>query len=106
MASFLENGRRGRGFGQLLRDFHPAEQATPPDAVQERLEKRLQAARQALVDADLSARRHSVPMTGTPSRSECSVVAMASHAWPARVTGRCWPISLPAMGAVALQLDQ
>jgi len=104
VTSFLENSRRGRGFGQLLREFHPGAEATPPDAVQERLEKRLQAARQALVDADLKA-------SATPGRDgntfEIKVERGRDNAspWPARVTACCWPISLPGARAVALQWD-
>jgi hypothetical protein len=104
VAAFLEIGRRGTSFRQLLRDFRPAEQAMPPDAVQERLEKRLQAARQTLVDADLSA------LATTTDDGTTFLVGLrrgrnGGVTWPAHVNVRCWPISLPAMGAVALQLD-
>lgn len=104
VTSFLESGRRGRGFGQLLREFHPGTDASPPDAMQERLEKRLQAARQALVDADLKA---SVTPGHDGNTFEIEVQRGRDNVstWPARVAACCWPISLPGTRAVTLQWD-
>lgn len=102
--AFLDNGRRGRGIMQLLRPFDLPEQAVPPDPIQEKLDKRLQAGRQTLVDAMLAGVVDPVPGGNT---YEVSVKReRAGGGLPPRVTGSCWPISIPASAGQPLRLAE
>jgi len=102
--AFLDNGRRGRGMMQLLHEFRPPAQAVMLDPVEEKLEKRLQAGRQALVDGMLHGSVK--PASGNnlfEIEVQCERTGMTL---PARVSVSCWPISLPASDAAPVRLDQ
>lgn len=101
--AFLDNGQRGRGIMRMLRPFCPPEQSVLPDPVEEKLERRLQAGRQALVDAMLHGAVSLVPNSSYEVNVQCERVGAAL---PPRVTGCCWPISIQASAAIPLCLDQ
>jgi len=102
--AFLDHTRRGQGMLRLLREFRPPERPVAVEPVLERLEKRLQSARQGLVESMLTGTVNALPAPGT-----YEVVIRRGRpgsGLPARVAGYCWPISVSQVMATAVRLEK
>jgi hypothetical protein len=95
--TFLGNASGQDGMASLLDPFTPAD-PMPVDRVQKTLEKLLDLARRAVVDAKFQGE-----VTREQNRNQetytVALEATASTSCPSTVEVCCWPITLPAIGA-------